>query len=200
MLRKPKSESGESRTDPIWEVGSFGTTGCHGRNLMNPARISELNGTRFAFAQGGPAGIRVVHVTPPVASRLIRNGECAEVQWGKAEMPLRYDAAPCLLDNDGNSVVPLLLDAIRGVQRSTWIGKFASAFRSTRTTLAGVVGAQLLSSYQAWRKNHPEAIAKSYVDALPWAPPLVESAATRIKKYRQNVNAIAGRKKLRQKC
>lgn len=148
MLRRPKSHAEESRTDPLWEAGSFGTTGCHGRNLMNPARIEELTGKRFAFAQGGPSGIRLIHVTPPIAPRLIHGGDCGEVRWKPIAMPLRYSNSPCLVDNAGHSDAPALLDFIRGVRRLTWVAKFASAFRTSRTTLAGVVGKEVLSIYE----------------------------------------------------
>ena len=52
MLRQPRlNDPNEMRTDPLWEFGSFGCTGCHRRSLMNPKKLTELNGTRFAFAQ-----------------------------------------------------------------------------------------------------------------------------------------------------
>jgi hypothetical protein len=193
MLRQPRSDRGESRTDPIWEVGSFGSTGCHTRNLMNPSKIEELNGARFAFVQGGPSGLRLVHVTPPVKGRRIRSGECGEVHWEKHAMPLNYGNSPCVINNDGHSDVPLILDYIRWVARSTWIARFASAFRTRRMPLAGVVGDQVVAAYDTWRKKHPEAVAKTYVDALPWPPPLVESALERKTKYRKNIGATSGK-------
>src|SRR5205814_8322552 len=52
---------------PLWEFGSFGCTGCHNRNLMNPNRLTELSGARLAFAQNGDLGIKLVHLTPPVS-------------------------------------------------------------------------------------------------------------------------------------
>src|SRR6185312_13769949 len=46
MLRQPRLDSpNEMRTDPLWEFGSFGCTGCHRKNLMNPNKLTELNGT-----------------------------------------------------------------------------------------------------------------------------------------------------------
>ena len=81
MLRQPRSDANESRTDPYWEFGSFGTTGCHGRSVMNQARVSELDGKRFAFAQGGPLGMRLVHVTPPLRTRILAKNNTAEALW-----------------------------------------------------------------------------------------------------------------------
>jgi hypothetical protein len=67
MLRQPRrSNPNEMRTDPLWEFGSFGCTRCHRKNLMNPKKLAELNGVRLGFAQNGPLGIKLVHVTPPV--------------------------------------------------------------------------------------------------------------------------------------
>jgi hypothetical protein len=189
MLRRPKSEATESRTDPLWEMGSFGTTGCHTRNLMNPLRLEELTGTRFAFAQGGPKGVRLVHVTPPVVSRSVRNGKCGEVRWDPVAMPLRYELSPCIVDNDGTSETPLLQSFIRGVNRHTWIAKFASAFRTRRLALAGVIGEELVTVYERCRTKHPEYIADTYVDALPWHPPLIESDSERRRKYREMTGA-----------
>ena len=68
MLRRPnKNDQGEMRSDPFWEFGSFGCTGCHRRNLLSPKRAKELEGLRLAFAQGGPEGMKLVHLTPPVS-------------------------------------------------------------------------------------------------------------------------------------
>jgi hypothetical protein len=55
LLRRPnRSNPREMRSDPFWEFGSFGCTGCHTTNLMNIRRADELAGVRFGFAQGGP--------------------------------------------------------------------------------------------------------------------------------------------------
>lgn len=59
-LRRPNlSVPGEMRTDPLWEFGSFGLTGCHKRNLMNPRNVDILDGARLAFAQGGEDGFKL---------------------------------------------------------------------------------------------------------------------------------------------
>ena len=93
MLRQPRlGDPNEMRTDPLWEFGSFGCTRCHRKNLMNIRKLNELNGARFAFAQNGSLGIKLVHVTPPV--RMLHHGNFGEAKWDAAEMPLRYDAAP----------------------------------------------------------------------------------------------------------
>ena len=52
LLRRPRRwESDERRDDPFLEFGSFGCTGSHRTNLMNPKRSHELVGTHFAFVQ-----------------------------------------------------------------------------------------------------------------------------------------------------
>ena len=101
-------------------------------------------------------------------------------------MPLKYGNAPCLVDNSGRTDCPLLLDHFKDVQRGTWVAKFASAFRTSRLPLAGVVGRELLRVYEQWRARHPEAIADSYVDALPRMPPKVETKTERRQKYGSN--------------
>lgn len=106
-LRRPnRDDPREMRSDPFWEFGSFGCTGCHRRNLMNPRRIHELEGTRLAFAQGGPKGFRLVLLTPPV--EVVRHRDRCELRWEPARMPFRYDSAPLLVDAEGKSDFPSL--------------------------------------------------------------------------------------------
>lgn len=126
---------------------------------MNPSRLEWLLGKRLAFAQGGSAGVRLLHVAPPVMPRPIQNGECLEARWEPHAMPLRYDNSPSLIDNTGRSDAPLLLDFIRGVRRPTWVAKFGSAFRTRCTPVAGAIGFQLVELYERWRRDRPAAIA-----------------------------------------
>src|SRR5262245_27301071 len=89
MLRQPQQNyPGEKRSDPFWEFGSFGCTGCHRRNLLHPKRARELEGLRLAFAQGGPAGIRLIYLTPPI--KVVRHTVGCELKWSPREMPLKY--------------------------------------------------------------------------------------------------------------
>src|SRR6516162_6138204 len=118
MLRRPRlDDPNEMRTDPLWEVGSFGCTGCHRTNLMNPSKLPELNGARLAFAQNGLLGFKLVHLTPPV--KILNHGSFGEAKWSPAEMPLSYTSAPTLVNNVGFSDIPSLLDMIRAVRRSS---------------------------------------------------------------------------------
>src|SRR5450432_3018006 len=101
-LRRPRlSNPKEMRTDPFWEFGSFGLTGCHSTNLMNPKKSSELNGVRFAFAQGGKLGMRLVYLSPPI--KIALHGSLCEAIWQPREMPFKYSSAPVLIDNGGGS-------------------------------------------------------------------------------------------------
>ena len=111
MLRQPRRYN-DPRTDPLWEFGSFGCTGCHRRNLMNPRKMEELNGCRMAFAQGGDSEVRLVHVTPPV--KMIHHGSFVEATWQPQDMPLAFDSAPLLVDNRGGSDFPVLMEMIEG--------------------------------------------------------------------------------------
>ena len=53
LLRRPyRHQSDERRDDPFWEFGSFGCTGCHRTNLMNPRRSHELVGKHLAVCAG----------------------------------------------------------------------------------------------------------------------------------------------------
>ncbi len=172
MLRQPYvNDPNEMRTDPLWEFGSFGCTGCHRTNLMHPKKLTEHNGACFAFAQNGPLGIKLVHVTSPVRTR--QHGTFCEVVWEPAEMPIRYDAAPTLVNNLGESDMPALLAMIRDVRRKSPVAKFASKFRSRRQTLPNQVASELMKVYENHRFDHA-AISQNYVDALPYNPPKID--------------------------
>ena len=104
-LRRPKmSDPNERRTDPLFEFGSFGCTGCHSDNLMHPKRLEQLRGARLAFAQGGPLGFRLVYLTPPLNPRAFEDR--VEARWSPAEMPFRYANAPVLVRNSPPERLP----------------------------------------------------------------------------------------------
>lgn len=174
MLRRPRlDDPEEARTDPFWEFGSFGCTGCHRANLMNPAKLAELNGARFGFAQNGPFGIKLIHLTPPIWTH--HHGLFGEARWSPAKMPFAYVSAPVLVNNQGCSDFPYLMEMLSGVRRASPVASFASRFRSRRNPLPPAVGQQVISVYEHARKKARSInIARSYVDALPWEPPRVD--------------------------
>jgi len=181
-LRRPSADQWERRTDPFWEFGSFGCTGCHSKNLMNPKRLDELEGCRMAFAQGGPLGFRLVHLTPPVQP--VDHGERRELLWTPTEMPFRYASAPLLIANDGSSDFPLLREMLEHGACRTLVGQFGSNFRSRRTPLPKAVAAQVARVYAARRRSAAaEALCKTYDQALPWPPPDVDR--NRKRSYRE---------------
>jgi hypothetical protein len=172
-LRTPNMQKkDESRDDPFWEFGSFGCTRCHKRNLMNPKRANELDGAQLAFVQGGPAGIKLVHVTPQIKIR--HHGHFCEAKWHPNDMPLTYDSAPTVVNKEGYSDIRLLRDEASGKNRRTWAGKFASAFRSRREPLPKAISDQVIATYKRFRARHSSKVARTYVEALPYPPPRVE--------------------------
>lgn len=171
FLRQPKRDREERRDDPFWEFGSFGCTGCHKRNLLNPKRSGELDGVRFAFVQGGAKGVRLVYVTPPVKIHAV--GKYCEAVWSPIEMPLTYSTAPLVVDNEGQTDLPELASMVGRVNRSTPVGQFSSAFRTRRTPIAGEVAAQVQSTYDRFRKGLGE-ISSKYFEAMPYPPPKIE--------------------------
>jgi hypothetical protein len=88
-------------------------------------------------------------------------------------MPLSYKTAPLVVDNKTPADVLLPADMVRYVRRPTPMSRFASAFRSCRTAVAGEIGAQILSVYQQFRRGGAE-VAKDYFRAMPYEPPLIE--------------------------
>jgi len=127
----------------------------------------------LAFAQGGPDGWRLVHVSSPITTH--DRGGRWEAHWDRHEMPLRYDQAPVLVDRAGHSDVPELLPLIRDVDRSTWPGRFASAFRSRTRRLTRTISDALWQVYtQRRREAWPNGVAEHYWEALPYPPPVYD--------------------------
>jgi len=172
-LRRPTGAQSEMRSDPFWEFGSFGITGCHSKNLMNDKKADKLNGARLAFAQGGRQGTRLVYVTPPV--RIVKHRDHRiEALWTPHPMPFRYDSAPVLASNTGPSHFPQLAASIKAGRR-TKEGQFASCFRSRTGCIADGLARELVRVYEEKRKVAQRSdIARSYKDALPWDPPQVD--------------------------
>jgi hypothetical protein len=170
ILRRPnRANPEEMRTDPLWEFGSFGCTGCHNRNLMNPRKIKKIDGARLAFAQGGDHGFKLVYLTPSV--RTFLHGNIAEAKWKYTGMPIRYDLAPVLINNDGKSDCRLLKNLLRSVKCLSWEARFASKFRSCRTPLDARIANELVKVFNRAVSVSHDIFASNYVDAMPWPPP-----------------------------
>lgn len=169
-LRQPRrGNPDESRADPFYELGSFGCTKCHSRNLMHPRRAQELEGARFAFAQGGPGGFRLIHLTPPAS--VVEHRDRCELTWTPVDMPFRYDSAPVLVDREGHTDFPALMIMLRRILRTTWPARFSSAFRSRRKALPADVAEELIRVFDLRRTGASGAsVARSYVDSLPYPP------------------------------
>ena len=172
FLRRPNLlDPNEMRSDPFWEFGSFGITGCHHRNLMNPAKSDELVGKRLAFVQGGHAEIRLVLVTPPVEVKT--HGSCIEATWNSSALPLTFKSAPLVVNNLGETDIPGFLDELEFVNRSTPVAKFASKFRSRRRPLDTELGLETIQTFNQFRSRISTRTVR-YTDALPYLPPKVD--------------------------
>ena len=175
-LRQPRQN--DSRTDPLWEFGSFGCTGCHTRNLMNPRKAHLLDQARLAFAQGGHQGFKLVYLAPPIETVLHSkiDGEIVEAKWLSISMPFKYAEAPLLVDNNGDTDFPLLRHYIETVKRSTPVAKFTSKFRSRREPLEMDIAQELIEVFdQAVSLGKPERFASIYIEALPYLPDIVDN-------------------------
>ncbi len=166
-LRRPRNEK-DKRNDPFWELGSFGLTGCHCRNLLHPNNAHQLIGMRLAFAQGGSLGTRLVLLTPPI-TRVVIYSDRTEALWSPWKMPFRYSAAPLLINNGGKTEFSKLKRLLRGGKRDTWVGQFGADFRTRKRPLTEEVARQIIRHYERFRKSKGgrTAIAPNYADALP---------------------------------
>ena len=173
VLRQPRMDRpDERRSDPFWEFGSFGVTGCHTRNLMHPGKSALLEGVRFAFAQGGDGGFRLVYLTPPLA--VVRHREVVEVRWQPTGMPFRYWDAPVIIDRDGRSDIAGVPEFLKSVKRDGWVGRFASKFRSRREPLPVQLAAALTTAFEHATSGARNRIARTYEEALPYNPPKID--------------------------
>jgi hypothetical protein len=161
------------RSDPFWEFGSFGITGCHGKNLMNLRNAKSLTGVRLAFVQGGNRGARLVYLTAPV--KIVKHRHHIEALWAPKLMPFKYECGPLIVSNTGATDFPHIKAAITGGRRTSLEGQFSSNFRSRAMCLNESTARELISVYNRIRETAPpEAIASCYAEALPWAPPKVD--------------------------
>lgn len=175
-LRRPASASknpDEKRDDPFYEFGSFGCTTCHCKNLLHPNHATELEGARLAFVQGGNRGSRLVYLTPPVTVKKWANN--CEVRWMPAEMPFKYEEAPILVSNNGQSDFPSVNKFALPTNGGKIEGHFSSMIRSRATPLDPKLAQEVVKVYERKRAKAPaSAIATAYVEALPWKPPKVD--------------------------
>lgn len=174
MLRQPrKNDSNERRSDPFYEFGSFGCTGCHKKNLLHPRNGERIAGHRLAFAQGGADGFRLVYLTPPISVQTWPD-RC-EVHWQPVEMPFCYQCAPILASNEVESDFPALAKIFANTLRSTPVAGFASCFRSRTSPLNATVSDEIIRVYTQRRTGaKSNDIATSYEQALPYDPPIVD--------------------------
>ena len=168
VLRRPKKS--DKRADPLWEFGSFGCTGCHKRNLLNPRKSNELIGVRLAFAQGGRDGFKLVHLTPPI-KKIIPHGKIVEVQWSPKHNPMNYKKAPLLIDNDGNSDFPYLKIYIDNANCPSMVSKFSSKFRTCRKPLDIKIAKQMIRVFEKIiESDAPGLFASNYLETFDKKP------------------------------
>lgn len=173
MLRRPRKN--DPRTDPFWEFGSFGCTGCHGRNLLHPKNCRICSGDRLAFVQGGKLGTRLLLVTPPVERFDYPGGGPigrVELRWNSDRKPFRYNRAPSLFDLTAPGrpeLYPRLTSSLARTNRSTIDAKFASRFRARTSPLDPALARELKFGFDsAVMRARKSDFITSYEQALPW--------------------------------
>ncbi len=172
-LRKPNQRNPkEMRSDPFYEFGSFGCTGCHKTNLMNPKKIEQLKDVRLAFAQGGSEGFKLIQLTLPVTVNCVKHGNRYELKWNKKAKFFKYDKAPLLINNAGHSDFPFLKKMLQNGKRTTLSGQFSSYFRSRRRPLDPDEAMEIIKTYLDCVKTaQEEHFTRNYVDTMHELPP-----------------------------
>lgn len=140
---------------------------------MNPRKLHLLKGVRLAFGQGGKHGMKLVHLTPPI--EIVYHADRGEARWQPATMPFKYPEAPLLIDASGSSDFPLLRHFIEKTNRSGWVAKFSSRFRSRRTPLDHTLAQEVIEVFEHSVATAPSNwFAATYVEVLPYPPPLID--------------------------
>lgn len=171
MLRRPrKNDPRDMRSDPFWEFGSFGVTGCHSKNLLHPKNIKNLENNRLAFFQGSKESIKLLLITPTVK---IEEYSCGcEVLWKNIRLPFCFGSAPIVINNSGYTDFPKIKEMISVINRNTWMGRVASAFRSRKKELSDDVAEELLNNYFKFVDLLP--VSNDYLRILPYRPGCVD--------------------------
>ncbi len=166
MLRRPRKN--DARADPFWEFGSFGCTGCHGKNLLHPKKCKISEGDRLAFIQGGHLGSRLLLVTPPI-KRIDYEGR-VELRWDSAKKPFRYASAlPLFVRSGKHRLFPRLSKSLMNINRSTVDAKFASRFRARTSPLEPNLEVEIETAFNTTVNNTKKSdCIVRYEEALPW--------------------------------
>lgn len=195
MLRRPRRN--DARADPFWEFGSFGCTGCHGKNLLHPKNCMIRDGDRLAFVQGGHQGVRLLLVTPPI-KRIDHPGGspkgCVELRWDSDRKPFRYNCAPPLFESPAPGRVglfPRLANSLANTNRSTIDAKFASRFRARTAPLDPELAREMKAGFNAAGKRAKKSdFIVRYEEALPWCD-VPSPANERKRDYHQRLRELA---------
>jgi len=194
MLRRPRRN--DPRSDPFWEFGSFGCTGCHGKNLLHPKNCKIADGDRLAFVQGGHLGSRLLIVTPPV-ERVDHAGGSpkgrVELRWDARCKPLRYDRAPSLFEAPApgrTGLFPRLADSLARTNRSTIDAKLASRFRARASPVEPELANELVAGFNAAVNSAKNTdFISRYEEALPWCD-CPRSAGERREDYQRQIREL----------
>jgi hypothetical protein len=176
MLRKPKrADPSERRSDPFYELGSYGCTGCHGDTLLHHRNRETLKGARLAFAQGGSGSIKLVCLTPPIQTR-----ECGghlEALWDPASGRFfRYKSAPTLASNSAEPDFPSLAADYNRANRPTPMARFASCFRSRVQPLDPGIAKEIVEVFERFKNEaRDEDFAKQYWETMETPPPVKDT-------------------------
>lgn len=173
-LRRPSSD--DKRSDPFWEFGSFGRTGCHSHNLLSRNCRIEPGVSSVLFLQGGEGCIRAValaevsDITPfTIAAKDGKpQQQGRELKWKKIRGPYVFEEAPFLIGNhDGRSDFPAFSKKLGGTQRDTRVAGAASKLRARATELEMAVALEVREVFARWKGAKASAFHETIEDG-PW--------------------------------
>ena len=115
----------------------------------------------------------MIHLTPPI--EVILHGDIAEAKWLPATWPFKYNQAPLLVKNSGESDFPKLKGLIESANCPSWEAKFSSKFRARGKPLDKGTADEVIRVFeQQTASDRFNLYASTYVEALPYPPPNID--------------------------
>jgi len=189
-LRAPRRIPDEKRSDPYYELGSYGITTCHCRDLMHPKHAEVLKGSRIAFVQPGYGHTRLVFLSPlihttktydvinPKPNKCV---SCTEALWEPITRPLKFEKAPLICNNEGETDFPLLMKYVDNVNQPSPVSKLMSKFRGRARVLEDNLGNEIVEVFESHiGKNPLDIFAEHYWETMPNPPPKIEKEREKV--------------------
>lgn len=163
---------------------------------MHPKHAGEKMNSRIAFAQPGKGQIKLVYLSPRIHTvkkydiinpKPTKCKSGTEVRWEPKTRPLKFEKAPLICNNEGDTLFPSLMKYVENVRQPTPVSKFMSKFRSRARIVECHLVNEITEVYENYVKDNSTSIyTEHYWETMPYPPPIIET--DRDKKYNEYVS------------